>query len=480
MRSYRVDVAIIGAGTSGMTAYRAVKRTGKSVVLIESGPYGTTCARVGCMPSKLLIAAADAAHAARNAEPFGVHVDGVRIDGQAVMQRVRNERDRFVGFVLDDIAGFEDRDKIRGHARFLSDTELQVDDHTRVTATSIVLATGSSPRVHSEFKYLGDRLVVNDDVFNWQTLPQRVLVVGAGVIGLELGQALSRLGVRTTVINRSGRVGGLQDPVVRDSAIQAFSADLDLRLSSTLDTAHRVGDEVHIRLGTSGPSEMATSNGQQHSQHNPGHQGNELVVDYILMATGRKPNLGGLGLENTSVKLDDNGSPVFDAATLQLAPAPIFIAGDVTGTLPILHEAADEGRIAGLNAASYPDMLPGNRRAPIAIVFTDPQLAYVGQRYSQLEDQNIVTGEVAFSNQGRSRIILKNYGKLRVYCQAKTGLFLGAEMAGPAMEHIAHLLSWAVQQNLTVHDMLAMPFYHPVIEEGLRTALRDAAGQLEG
>lgn len=472
MKAIKTDVAIIGAGTAGMTAYRAVKRAGKSALLIESGHYGTTCARVGCMPSKLLIAAADAAHSARTAGALGVRPENIRIDGAAVMHRVRTERDRFVSFVLDDIAGFDDNDKLIGHARFVSDTQLQVDTHTRVDAQSVVVATGSSPAIAGDFSHLGNRVIVNDDVFSWDTLPGRVLVVGAGVIGLELGQALSRLGVQTTVINRSGRVGGLQDPDVRDSAATAFLNELDLRLHTSIKSASRVGDELHVELHTANaPSPVGgAGKGAGPGQH--------IVVDYILMATGRQANVHDLGLENTSVVLDGRNRPVMNPDTLQLAPAPIFIAGDVTGTLPILHEAADEGTIAGTNAAAYPDIAPGKRRAPIAIVFSDPQLAYVGRRYSDLPDTGVLTGEVDFGNQGRSRIILKNYGKLRVYIQDRTGLFLGAEMAGPHMEHIAHLLSWACQQGLTVHEMLAMPYYHPVIEEGLRTALRHAARQL--
>lgn len=476
MKKVAVDVAIIGAGTAGMTAYRAVKRAGKSAVLIESSHYGTTCARVGCMPSKLLIAAADAAHAARKGPAFGVHTGQVIIDGKAVMQRVRTERDRFVGFVLDDIDGFEDGDKLWGHARFLSDTQLQIDDHTQVNAGSVVVATGSSPVIPGDFQHLGDRVIVNDDVFSWDTLPDSVLVVGTGVIGLELGQALSRLGVRTTLINRSGRIGGLRDSAVRDSATQAFAAELDIRSFTAIKGTQRVGDQVHVELHTSTPLSSET----KAVSDTGGNTGTvtTLVVDYILMAAGRKPNLDGLGLENTSVKRDERGSPVMDTDTLQLVPAPVFIAGDVTGLLPILHEAADEGRIAGSNAARYPDLEPAKRRAPVGIVFTDPQLAYAGQRYSELNESDVVIGDVDFSNQGRSRIMLKNYGKLRVYADRHTGLFLGAEMAGPNMEHMAHLLSWAVQNSLSVHDMLAMPFYHPVIEEGLRTALRHAARQL--
>lgn len=471
MKTISTDVAIIGAGTAGMTAYRAAKRAGKSALLIESGAYGTTCARVGCMPSKLLIAAADAAHAARTADAFGVHAGTVQVDGRAVMQRVRSERDRFVGFVLSDIDGFDDREKLAGRARFLSDTTLQVDDHTRIQARGVVIATGSSPVIPGDYSHLGDRVIVNDDVFDWETLPESVLVVGTGVIGIELGQALSRLGVRTTLINRSDSVGGLQDPDVRASALQAFQSELDLRTFTAIRNARRVGDQVHVELCRTerAPDGTVTA----------GKPCGTVEVDVILMATGRAPNVADLGLENTSVRLNERGRPIFNAATLQLDPAPIFIAGDVMGTLPVLHEAADEGRLAGQNAAALPEVEPGQRRAGLAIVFSDPQLAYVGQRYADLPKTGVVTGQVNFSNQGRSRIILKNRGMLRVYASQADGRFLGAEMAGPHMEHIAHLLSWSVQQGLTVPRMLAMPFYHPVIEEGLRTALRDAARQLQ-
>ena len=477
MKTITADVAIIGVGTAGMTAYRAAKKAGKSVVLIESGHYGTTCARVGCMPSKLLIAAADAAHSAHEAGNFGVHAENIRIDGTAVMKRVRDERDRFVSFVIDDVASFDDNDKLTGHARFLSDTQLQVDNHTRVDAHSIVIAAGSSPAIVDGFSHLGDRVIVNDDVFSWETLPCKVLVVGSGVIGLELGQALSRLGVQTTLINRSGSIGGLQDPVVRESATKAFTAELDLRLHTSIKNASLVGDQVHVELQTDQTATLP-NDAAPDAVGNDGAVAQTLVVDYILMATGRRPNVSDLGLENTSVKMDERSRPVIDPGTLQLAPAPIFMAGDVTGILPILHEAADEGSAAGANAAAYPDSVPIKRRAPVAIVFSDPQLAYVGQRYSELPDTGVVMGEIDFSNQGRSRIILKNYGKLRIYAEDHTGRFLGAEMAGPQMEHIAHLLSWAFQQQLSVCDMLAMPFYHPVIEEGLRTALRNTARQL--
>lgn len=458
MKKLETDVAIIGAGTAGLSAYRAVKSAGLKATLIEGGPYGTTCARVGCMPSKLLIAAAEAAHTAQSAAPFGVHIDGsVRIDGAEVMDRVKRERDRFVGFVLESIDEIPAEDKLRGYARFVSDTVLHVDEHTEVHAKRIVIATGSAPVVPDEYKALGDRVVVNDDVFEWSELPRSVMVVGAGVIGLEIGQALARLGAEVTIINRSDSVGGLTDPEVKASARAAFQAELDLHLQTKILAVRRDGNDVEVEFQSAG--------GEYQKRR----------VDYLLVAAGRRPNVQSLDLNKTSVKLDDKGMPEYDHATLQLGSAPIFIAGDVNGVLPLLHEAADDGRNAGANAASYPNVKPSKRRAPLAIVFSDPQLAQAGLRFRDLPNCGVVFGEVDFANQGRSRVMLKNRGKLRVYANEEDGRFLGAEMAGPAMEHIAHLLAWCVQQKLTVAQMLEMPFYHPVVEEGLRTALREAA-----
>lgn len=146
MKKLDVDVAIIGAGSAGLSAYRSVLKCNKKVVLIEGGPHGTTCARVGCMPSKLLIAAAEAAHSVREASGFGIFPDtDSMVDGKKVMERVRSERDRFVGFVLDSVEKMDEENKVNGYARFTSPNTLVVDDHTEITARATVIATGSSP-----------------------------------------------------------------------------------------------------------------------------------------------------------------------------------------------------------------------------------------------------------------------------------------------------------------------------------------------
>ena len=462
MQTIVTDVAVIGAGTAGLAAYRAAKAAGKRAVIIEGGPYGTTCARVGCMPSKLLIAAAEAAHEIRHAASFGVHVDGaVRIDGREVMARVKRERDRFVGFVVRGVEGIDEADRLRGYARFIDNTVLQVGDVVTVRASRVVIATGSSPVVPEPFRVFGDRLVVNDDVFSWDDLPRSVAVFGPGVIGLELGQALSRLGVRVRVFGVRGGVGPLTDPAVKAAALQAFREDFYLDPDARVSAMRREGDEAVIHYTDTAGREVTER------------------FDYVLAATGRAPNVRGLGLENTGLALDARGVPVFDAATLQCGSAPVFLAGDVNDVLPLLHEAADEGKAAGENAAAWPALKPLARRAPLAVVFSDPQIAMVGRRFADLAEGSFVTGEVSFEDQGRSRVMLKNRGLMHVYADRADGRFLGAEWSGPRAENIAHLLAWSYQQGLTIEQMLAMPFYHPVVEEGLRTALRDAAAKLQ-
>ena len=461
MRRLDVDVAVIGAGSAGIRAYRTARQYTEKVVLIEGGPYGTTCARVGCMPSKLLIAASEAAHAVRQAQAFGIHPGKTHIDGVQVMKRVRDERDHFVNFVLKNMEDILPDHRVHGYARFLNDHTLQIDDHSTVEAKSIVIATGSSPFIPSHFHELGDRLLVSEDVFEWQDLPSSVAVFGSGFIGLELGQAFHRLGIKSIVLGEEGFVGPLSDPVIRSHAAETFGEEFYIDPYAKISMIKKKGNKVIIGFQD--------------------REGNERLegFDYVLAATGRMPNVRDLGLENTSMELDAHGVPLFNRLTLQCGDTSIFIAGDANNDCPRLPKAVDEGPIAGENAALFPNICAGNKRPLLMILFSDPQIAIIGNRYSELREGSFATGKFSFENQGRSRMLLKNRGLLHVYAEYGTGLFVGAEMFGPCAEHIGHLLAWALQQKMTISQMLEMPFHHPVIEGGVHFALEDAHKALE-
>jgi dihydrolipoamide dehydrogenase len=461
MKHKTIDVAIVGHGSAGSRAYKAAKKHTESVVIIEGGEYGTTCARNGCMPSKLLIAGANAAKTIREASLFGIQTENVEISGKKVMERVRTLRDDFVSRVLGHVEKIPEQDRIQGIATFQDNNTLIIDEKLKITAKSIVIATGSRPRLLPGFEALGDRGITNEDVFEWEDLPGSVAIFGTGVIGMELGQALDRLGVRTAIFGRSGNVGAFSDPDIQETANNLYHGELEVFPGADVHSMKREKNKVRIRFTTMYGIEL------------------EERFDYVLSAIGRIPNVDHLGLKNTDVPMNTRGMPVFDAETLQCGNTNIFIAGDANGYLSLLHEAADEGEIAGANAALFPKVQKGHRRVPIGVVFTEPEMAVVGKMYRELPKDSFVTGSVDFLFQPRSEIMAKNRGKLNLYIDKKSKKLLGAEMIGPRVEHIAHLLSWSIGFGAKLDELLEMPFYHPTVEEAIRNALNDARKKLE-
>ncbi|ASK87724.1 dihydrolipoyl dehydrogenase [Sphingorhabdus sp. SMR4y] len=443
----RCDVAVIGAGTAGLAAERAARANGASTLLIDPHFNGTTCANVGCMPSKLLIAASHAAHAARSTDIFGIRVPTVDIDGQAVMQRVRDERDRFARLTRESIADIPARVRLRGRARFIASNSLELDDGRQVEARRIIIATGSSPFIPDQFAGLGKCLLTNETIFELEHLPVRLAVVGSGPIGLELAQAMARLGVEVTLFDQNERLGGIRCDKVHDSLKQIIETDLVLKLGVDIDASPTdAGAHLSWSGGESGQSDF----------------------DHVLVATGRPPNLDSLDLAAAGLELDDHGVPVHDRNTMQCGDSRIFLAGDVADDLPLLHEASQDGAIAGRNAVAYPASMQADRFPHFSITFTSPPVARIGQS----EEDGVITRTADYSDQGRARVEGRNKGVLTLYAAAPDGRLIGADLCTPDSEHLAHILTWAIQQGQTASQLLEMPYYHPTIEEGLKQALR--------
>ena len=446
-----LDVIIIGSGTAGLSALREVRKRTEHFVIINDGPWGTMCARVGCMPSKALIAVANALHARHHLQDFGISGgSGLSIDLDAVFSRVRALRDDFVVGNLDATKGLGDR-AISGRARLLAADRVSVNGK-ELSARKIIIATGSSPIVPAPWLSLGDRLLTSDSLFEQHTLPRRIAVVGQGAVGVELAQALSRLGLQVFAFGRSELIGGLSDPKVSAVAAELLRRELTVHL----------GSEATLTPDPQGVRVCAGSV--------------EVVVDRVLVALGRSPNVEGLGLEALGVALDADGLPATNPRTMQVGELAVFMTGDARGSA-VQHEASDDGHIAGMNATAERTVL-FKRRTPLSIVFSQPNVAMVGQTFAELDSARVVMGEAQFDRQARARIEQKNVGLLRVYADRDSGLLLGAELCAPAGEHLAHLLGLAIERALTVADLLRTPFYHPTLEEGLRTALRKLSEQL--
>ncbi len=447
-----LDVIIVGGGSAGLSALREVRKHTDRFVIINDGLWGTICARVGCMPSKALIEAANAFHRRNTFEEFGIRgSDQLTLDIPAALQRVRKLRDDFVASTVKTTEELGKR-AISGRARLLAPDRLEVNGK-ELRAHKIIIATGSHPIIPTSWRNsLCDRLLTTDTLFEQETLPAHVAVIGMGFIGVEMAQALSRFGIKVTAFG-GNQFAGLTDPQVIATATDLLGKEFPLHLGEKANL-NLVHEGIQVRAGSV-----------------------EIVVDCVLAALGRRPNIDHLGLETLGVSLDQHGMPPVNRNTMQIANLPVFLAGDANDQAPLLHEAADEGYIAGLNAMRS-DPLCFTRRTPLTIIFTDPNIAIVGSRFQTLDSAKTLIGEVHFDRQGRARVSQRNKGIQRLYADAESGRLLGAEMCAPAGDHMAHLLALAIDRSLTVQQLLRLPFYHPVLEEGMRTALRALAAQL--
>jgi len=446
------DVIIAGAGSAGLAALREVEKRTRNFIIINDGPWGTVCARVGCMPSKTLIEAANAFYRRNTFDEFGIRgSEQLTVDIAAVLRRVRRLRDSFVAGTLNATATLGNR-TISGHARLLGVGRLEVNGR-KLRARSIIIATGSRPVMPAPWRAFSKQVLTTDTLFEQETLPSQMAVLGLGPVGIEMAQALSRIGVKVTAFSESATVGGLSDPQVNAVAIELLRREFALHL----------GEKVDLDIFDSG---ACVRTGAE-----------KVVVGGALAALGRQPNIDNLGLETLGIELDERGMPPVNPHTMQIADLPVFMAGDADGRIPVLHEAADDGHIAGINAMRATPFCFA-RRVPLTIIFSDPGIATVGSSFQSLDGKNPLIGEIRFDHQSRARIGQRNKGILRLYAAPESGRLLGAEMCAPAAEHMAHLLALAIERSLTVRDMLRLPFYHPVLEEGLRTALRDLAAQL--
>ncbi len=437
------DVAIIGAGTAGLAAERAARRAGARTLLIDEGFKGTLCATTGCMPSKLLIAAARAHADLDKARLMGIDIPQARVDGRRVMERLRAERDRFVAATRKGFDSLPDGTCIDARARFAAPDRLELDDGRQVAARAVVIATGSAPVVPKPYRGLGPRVLTNDTVFELEDLPLSMAVIGAGPLGAELAQAFGQLGVQVALFDQGQRLAKIRCDRVHEAFRDLYARDVALHLGCAPEPSAQ-GDGIRLAW-----------NGQHHD------------FDCVLVATGRAPNLEGLNLSATGLPLDDKGVPRFDRDTLQCGDRAIFIAGDADADAPVLHEASLEGAIAGGNAARYPDVTPADRPPLFTITFTDPPLAAIGAAPGDCPINEFAD----YADQGRARIEARAGGILRLGADAQ-GRLTGADLAVPGAEHLAHLLVAAVMRGQTAHDLLDIPFYHPTLEEGLKPALR--------
>lgn len=451
----KVKAVIIGAGSAGLSALRQVKKRTDKWLIIDNGPTGTKCASTGCMPSKVLISVANCFHQRKLMQERGLFDNNDKpANIPAVLSHVRQLRDQFTNGMKETTRKLAGENFINAKAKIVSANKVLAGNE-EIETDSIIIATGSSPIIVPGWEKLGSRILTNQTIFEQRDLPAKIAVIGLGAIGLELAQALSRLGLHITGFAKDPLVI-LTDPEIRKKTRDVLQRDFPMYLEKAVELEEQESGEILVK-----------------------HPDSEIYVDAVIAAIGVRPAVEGLGLENLGVELDKRHLPGYNGRTTQIEDLPVYIAGDVNGCRPVLHEAIDEGLIAGTNAVSE-TVECFERRTSMTIVFTHPQIALVGSKYSELKEneRSFVIGRADFSEQARAKVELSNAGMLDLYADTDTAAVLGAELIAPGGEHLAHQIAQAVENKMTVFDMLQMPFYHPTVEEGLRSALRNAAKQL--
>ena len=440
------DVLIIGAGTAGIAAAKQLEKLDARYLLIEAGDGGTTCAKTGCMPSKGLIEIAKKVNNVQSLTKDNLVLqDQFEVDTGSVLTKVRALRDHFVDRAIQ---GSEKFLRIKGHATFIDANTVEVNGE-KISANNIIIANGSRPRIPDAFEEVKSSILTTDNFFEQEKLPASIAVVGLGIIGVELAQALARLGVKVQVFEEYKTIAGIQDEKVFHHALSLQQQYYPIYFNTRIAKVTAQAGKFLIEW-----------------------ESGRLEVDQVLLCAGRESNIDQLNLEKLGLDTTGTANTLYDPCTLQVNDFPIYVAGDVSSKKMVVHEAAEEARVAVYNAMHTQKKKLA--KPALNIVFTDPPIARVGQSFNELDQEKCVIGEFEFSLQGRATLKGENHGVLRVYVNSKNDHILGAEMIAPGAENFAHLLMMAIQNEIPLHKLLQLPIYHPVLEEGLRQALVNA------
>ena len=446
------DIAIIGAGPGGYVAAIRAAQLGMDVAVIEKeATFGGTCVRVGCIPSKALLESSERfVDATSHLAEHGVNVGDVELDLGTMMER----KDAVVKSNTDGVAYLLKKNGVttyagRGEIRGTGDVVVHGDDgDVELDVEHIVIATGSSVAGLPGVEFDGDRIGGSTEALAYDEVPERLIVIGGGYIGLELGSVWNRLGSEVTVLEYFDRVLPNMDRDLSKEAKKVFAKQgIAFRLGTKVTGAHVDGDEVVVEVDGDDP----------------------LRADRVLVAVGRSPNTAGLGLEAAGVETDDRGFVrVGDGFATNVDG--IYAIGDVIGGAMLAHKAEEEGialveRLAtGVGHVGY-DTIPG-------IVYTDPEIATVGKTEQELEDEGIpyAKGEFPYMANGRARALGSTDGKVKILAHAETDRVLGVHIIGA---HAGDLIAEAVAAmsfGASSEDIARTMHAHPTLAEVVKEA----------
>lgn len=461
MKEANHDLVVIGAGPGGYIAAIRAAQLGLDVACVEKeAALGGTCLRVGCIPSKALLEASERyVEAQKGLKRFGVKVSGVELD----LGAMQKHRERTVKALTQGVAGLFKKNEITrysGHGRLDGEGTVVVDpadedgEDVKISCEHVILATGSVPSTLPGVEFDGERIVSSTEALEWDEVPEHLVVIGAGYIGLELGSVWARLGSKVTVLEYLDRILPGMDGETAKQAQRLFKKQgLEFQLGAKVTGASVKDDKVTVEAEGLDPIEC----------------------DQLLVAVGRRPYTENLGLDTVGVDTDDRGSIAIDEHW-QTSAAGVYAIGDVVKGPMLAHKAEEEGVacvehiVQGYGHLNY-DAIPG-------IVYTHPEIASVGQTEEQLKESGTPykTGKFPFMANGRAKALAETDGQVKILAHAETDRILGAHVIGPRAGDLIAELVVAMEFGASSEDVARSSHAHPTLAE----AVKEAALAVEG
>ncbi len=461
----KYDVVVIGSGPGGYVAAIRCAQLGMKTAIIERyATLGGTCLNVGCIPSKALLDSSEHFHnAASNFKTHGINVTGLKIDVKQMIQRKNDVVEQITGGV-DFLMKKNKIDVFHGHGSFVDKNTIAITPDKgkaqQITTDKTIIATGSKPSSLPGIEIDKKRIITSTEALNLNEVPKHMIVIGGGVIGLELGSVYARLGAKVSVVEYS------------DAIIGGMDRTLGKELQRTLKK--HLGFEFHLSHKVTGVK--ATAKTVTITADNKKGEQVTFKGDYCLVAVGRRPYTDQLGLENAGVKLDDRGRVEVNEHLETNVPG-IYAIGDVVKGAMLAHKAEDEGMyVAEWMAGEKPHinylLIPG-------VVYTWPEVAAVGYTEEQLKEQGKAykVGKFPFKVLGRAKASMDTDGLVKVLADEATDEVLGVHMIGPRVADIIAEAVVAMEYRASAEDIARICHAHPTFTEAFKEAALDATAK---
>ncbi len=458
----KFDLLIIGSGPGGYVAAIRAAQLGMKVALVERyNTLGGTCLNVGCIPSKALLDSSEHYYQARaEFEEHGISTGSLKIDLTKMIERKNSVVNQTVGGI-DYLMKKNRVEVLHGHGSFEDSKTVRIsrkgEKDLLVGAENIIIATGSKPKVPPTFEYDKKRVITSTEALQLTKLPKTMLIIGAGVIGLELGSVYARLGTEVTVVEYLERALPTMDKDCSKEILRPLKKlGMKFLFKHQVNSAKTQRNKALISL-----------------QKREGGEPFELKADYCLVAIGRRPYTDGLHLAKAGLKTDERGFiPVNEH--LQTAQAHIYALGDVIGGAMLAHKAEEEGifvveQLAGQKPALHYRLIP-------SVVYTWPEVASVGYTEAELKEEGRAykTGKFPFRALGRARASGDLDGMVKVLADEKTDELLGVHIVGARAADLIAMAVALLEYRASAEDAARMCYAHPTFAEAIKEAMLDA------